>query len=432
MKFRMHPKAKRILVIGLSSIALFPVIVYWILSCTMLNPAFYRLVFESRAVQASLSETSGIINSQGYALFTDQSLKENAYSLAEGILRFIKQDDMSLSNIQFESESTETIRSAVLAAVPEQTAEVPEISRIHPFVIAYFLTESENIYTALFSAQRIYAALHSVIPMLLLFSMLLLLLSKKTAENLKAVCISTGTATLLSAFIVLFFRRSLLLSPLSDILPDTGIIIVVYQALKYLVLFSVLTGLILFLAATAVKKQPVKRFVNRFSGAFAILLIALGGLYFILFNNEVFAKTVQTVNGNAEQQQVKILDPGDGAVHSLTIKLREADTQEPVENVKLILLRLNDNSEPLQFIAYSDESGDARFILPEGKFLLFADPATIPGSLTGFEPAVLTLDRPDSSWYTFHLTCSNKEYFIRRTQEESYSRYPDRPEPLLK
>jgi hypothetical protein len=429
----MYPKAKRILVVGLSSVALFLVIVYWIFSCTLLTPAFYRLVFKSRTFQASLPDTSEFFSREGYTLFTDQSLKENAYSLAEGILRFIKQEDMSLSSIQLESENTQSIRSAVLSAVPEQTAEVPEISRIHPFVIAYFLPGSDNIYAALFSVQRIYAVLHSGIPLLLILTMLLLLLSKETAENIKAVCISTGTVTLLAAAIMLLFRQPLLLSPLSDILPDFGAMIpVVNQAVTYLVLFSVMTGAILFLAVPAVKLQPVKRFLNRFSRSFAVLLIALAGLFFILFNNEVFANTLQTVKANAEQQQVKILAPGDGAVHSLIIKLREIDTQAPVKNVKLILLRVNDNSEPLQFTAYSDENGDARFILPEGEFLLFADPATVPDGFTCFEPAVLTLDRPDSSWYTFHLARSDNGGLNRGAPKESYSRFPDLPQPLLK
>ena len=106
MNLTVYPKAKRILVIGISSVALFLVIVYWIFSCTLLNPVFYHYVFESGPVQASLDDASGKISPQGTVLFTGQSLKENAYSLAEGILRFIRQSDMSLSSIQFESETT--------------------------------------------------------------------------------------------------------------------------------------------------------------------------------------------------------------------------------------------------------------------------------------------------------------------------------------
>lgn len=433
MNISRYPKAKRILVIGLSSISLFLVILYWILSCTLLNPAFYHSVFESGAAQASFADASGKISPQGTALFTGQSLKENALSLTEGILRFIKQNDMSLSNIQLEAESTQSIRTAVYAAAPEETAMLPELSRIHPFVISYFLPGSENIYSALFYAQKVYSALRLVIPMLLLILLLLLLLSKEPSENTKAVCISTGTAILSAAAIMLIFQRPLLLSPLSHIFHDADAMIpIVQQAVTVLVCFSALTGVMLFLPVPAVTLKPVKRFLNRFSRTFAILIMILTGLLFILFNNEVFAEAIQTVKAHAEQLPAKILSPGDGTVHSLTIKLREMDTQAPVDNVRLTLLRLGGQTEPVRITEYSDAQGNARFILPEGVFLLTADPASISGSFICFEPVVLTLDRPDSSWYTFYLARRDIEDFKPGIPEESNSRFPDRPVPLLK
>lgn len=432
MNFSRNPKAKRILVIGLSSGTLFLITLYWILSCTLLNPAFYHYVFESGAVQTSFTDASEKMSPEGTTLFNSQSLKENAFSQIDGLLRFIKQNDMSMSSIQFESESTQSIRTAVMAAAPDKAAVMPEISRVHPYVISYFLPGSENVFTALFSVQKALSALRTVIPVMGLILLLLLLLPEKAAENTKAVCISTGIAVIFAAVILLLFQRPLLLTPISGRMSDAGVVIpIIRQAIAYWAVFTFLTGAFLFLPALAVSLQPVKRIFSRFSRTLAIFIVILVGLYVILFNNEVFANAVQTMKTRAEQFQVRILSQDDGSVHSLTIKLRETDTLAPVKNAKLSLYKMENPSEPFQISAFSDAHGNARFILPEGKFLLAADPSTIPG-FKCFDPVMLSLDRPDSSWYTFYLTHNDEIDFRQETPDEGNLRFPDRPVPLLK
>lgn len=433
MYLRIKPKANQILVITVSSCALFLVVWYFVVSCTLLNPSFYDFVFSSKPAQIAFTNASARLSAKGTTLFSSQSLKDNAYSLVEGILRFIRQKDMSLSNIQFETESTSSIRSVMMAAAPDEAAAVPEISRIHPFVMPYFIPGAENVFTVLLSVQKAFTALSTIIPVLGLIAMLLLFLHEKTAENLKAVLRYTGVAVMIPGVGLLLCYRRLLITNLSGFIPDAHTITpIVRQGAMCLMGFSFLTGALLILAASVFSVPAVHRTLNRFSKVIALSVLVLAGITFIVFSNDVLPNAVLTLKTQTESAKVRILKNEDGAVHSLTIKLRKTDTQEPIKNVRLTLLRMDSLSEPSRITTLSDVQGDARFVLPKGKYLLTADPSTVPVDSSHFEPVMLTLDKPDSSWYTFYLSNSSENSINLEIPDDRNLGFSNHPVPLLK
>jgi len=115
-----------------------------------------------------------------------------------------------------------------------------------------------------------------------------------------------------------------------------------------------------------------------------------------------------------------MLDQAEGTVHSLMIKIREKDTEQPLPGVKLILVETGSAYDPLLMTVYSDSNGDARFILPQGSYLIYADNSTIPPSYTPFEPVTIVVDKPDSSWYTLHMTWNRKTGFNETLNEEFF------------
>lgn len=424
-------KAKRIIIIGLSTIALFIFMMYGIFSCTLLNPDFYHHIFETEAVTASFNKASETLTAGGAFLFSGPSLKENAYGLVEGVLRFIHQKDMSLSSIQLEEENTETIRTAVLSAVPDGDAGIPQISRIHPFVVSYFMPGTETIFSTLQSLQEGFAFLQTLVPFLGLIGLITLLLPDKAAENTRLTLVTTGILLIGVAFALFVLQKTLLLSPLSEIFPDAEVFIgpIVHKMTDTLFIVCTGTGGVL-LATTPVMKLPqVKKAVNHYSRIAAVVLIVLTGMVVILFNNEVFATPLQTMKLH-EQAQVKILSQNENTVHSLIIKLREDGTEAPIINARLTLVCLDKDVDPVS--AVTDVLGNARFILPQGRFILYTDASTINRLYYAFEPVVLNLDQPDSSWYTFYLTRNENFRPDLELQDEGDSIHHRRQVPLLK
>lgn len=424
-------KINRIIIIGLSTIALFAFVIFSIFSCTLLNPDFYQHIFNTDTVMASFNKASESLTSGGTFLFSGPTLKENAYGLVEGILRFIRHKDMSLSSIQFEEEKTETIRTAVLSTVPDGDTGIPEISRIHPFVMTYFMPGSESIFTILLSVQEGFAFFQALVPFLGLMGLIILLLPDKAAENIRLTLIAAGILLIAAAFALLILQKSLLLSPLSENFPDAEVFIspIIHQISESL--FFIIAGAAgILLAIVPVMKLPrVKKAMNRYSGIAAVILIVFIGVLVILFNNEVFANSKQTMK-TFEQAQVNILNQNENTVHSLVIRLRENGTDLPVMNVRLTLIRLDQNTDPVS--AVTDDFGNARFILSQGRYMLYADASTINSTYHAFEPVILQLDQPDSSWYTFSLTRNEDIRTVPEIQGEEDPTHRRRQEPLLK
>jgi hypothetical protein len=109
------------------------------------------------------------------------------------------------------------------------------------------------------------------------------------------------------------------------------------------------------------------------------------------------------------QKNTDILNKDDEAVHSLVIKLREEDSSEPVRNAKLIIYGSDTSNNPLWLSAYSDISGDARFILPKGSYNVYFIESTLPDDRVFFGTVSINIDNPGSSWYTLHISNKNQD-----------------------
>ena len=138
MRFWKASTVKTILIVGVSSCTLFLVILYLLFSLVLLNPSFYRRIIETEAVSSSLNHLSDSLSTDTFK-FSEQSLKENTNSLIDGIIRSIKQNELTLPNISIETENVQALRSAVNTVSLDSIEEIPEISGIHPFVLTYFI-----------------------------------------------------------------------------------------------------------------------------------------------------------------------------------------------------------------------------------------------------------------------------------------------------
>lgn len=403
-------KAKSILVTGFSACALYFVVLYQILSSTVLNAGFYQKVFETDAMNTALASLSERITADENLSFSAASLKTNALSLIDGVLRFVTQDDMSFSSIYFEDNLIESIQSAAFSDTSEAAERLPSISRIHPYVLSYLLPGSNTVYTCLLFARKVVAAADEILPFLGFAVLLLLLLSRKTAENTRLAFIITGIAVALTVIVAQVIPWLLPITASGYIPPE--IIAFIRPFLKALMtnlaIFAACACSLLFFTALILKTPIIRRIINRYSGSFALILISVLSIFLLLSDNDLVSGTALSITADYSQSQVSVLQ-GEGAVHSLTIKLREEGTDKPVPNIRLGLVKLGNDSEPLQMFADSDNQGNARFILPEGVFLVYAVPSTVPEGYVSFEPVTITLNRPDSSWYTLYFSADSKE-----------------------
>jgi hypothetical protein len=431
MRFWKASTVKTILIVGVSSCTLFLVILYLLFSLVLLNPSFYRRIIETEAVSSSLNHLSDSLSTDTFK-FSEQSLKENTNSLIDGIIRSIKQNELTLPNISIETENVQALRSAVNTVSLDSIEEIPEISGIHPFVLTYFIPESGKFYSWLNATQDAFSTARMIAPVLGFITLFTLLLSKRTAENMRITFLTTGIGAIVVPLLVLFFQRPLLVTPLSGILPDASQFLLpfAWKALTLLCVFSALTGAVLCLAGMVVMLPGIRKVTVDYSRPFTMILVALICFCLVLFGNEIYAKPVQSMT--KQYSHVSILSQGDGSVHSLVIKVREKGTDVPVSGVKLILNGTYTDGNDMSLTAQSDIHGNVRFILPEGEYLLFAEPSSVPDKLIPFEPVTLSLNMPDSSWYTLYFSRKDPMEIIRKTPGSVGSKYPGHPIPLLK
>lgn len=423
-------KTTKVLVIVLSSGILFFVSLYWVFTHTLLNPAFYAEIADTEKAASSFDAIAEILSNDGAFTISGEAIRDNVLSLIEGITRYITQDDMSLSDISFEKANTETLRSTVLAASPGIEREIPDISRIHPYVLTYFMPGSDKIFVLLRKIQTIYALFESVFPAISVVGLLLLLLTAKPAENTGTVLIAAGNAAAAAGIFTSIFGSSLFIPLLSGVLSDSADLVkpLIHATASAFLARCIMAAAILFSVAVVLRVRLFSTAINMHGRKLAFLFIIITGLFFIIYRKEVFMDVIHTMKSHPITFEADMLDQAEGTVHSLVIKIREKDTGQPLPGIKLILVRLGSLDDPFFMTVYSDSNGDARFILPQGNYFIYADKGTIPPCYTPFEPVTVTVDKPDSSWYTLHMTWNGKQN-LSETRNEEFFELHGRPIP---
>lgn len=431
MNFRRFSRAKHNTIIGLSSLTLFFVTMYWILSSALLQPAFYSKVLASEEVATALNAVSNTLSTKTIR-FSGQSLKDNAFTLIEGVIRFITHKDMSMASISLEEENVQSIRSAFALAAPETMGEIPDISRIHPYVLSYFLPGSDQVYAWLYVVHNGYVASRAVIPVFWVIILFLLLFPENSAGKTKHALTITGMALIITGFLIYVLHRPLFLSLLSNAFADAAAIMkpFISKAVSLLSLRFIMVGSLLIIISRVFNILLLHRVMNRYSRKIGMILCIFLFLSLILFRSEIVPEEVQTMGTTLKQQEISVLGQDAESVHSVVIKIREEGTNIPIQNVKLILT--GKNGTKISWISQTtDDLGNVRFILPEGEYRLFAERSTVPINYIPFEPVTLYLNRPDSSWYTLHFK-RRMEKKIRKTPDEKFGHPANHIKPLLK
>lgn len=391
---------KRFTSIFLCAVILYFISMYWVFSNTLFSYDFYNNILSSEKVFSSFYNTSLQISEHGLTRMGAKSLKENILSVADGIIRYITQKDMTLSDISIEENSITLMVDS--ARTNNVYSEFPEISHIHPYALLYFVPESNILYFYLSLVQKGYAVYRFLSPAFCFIGLLVILLSKKVTGNLRAVLISATAATGCTGFWLLLFHKPLLVHPLSNTLGlHTSLLNPFVQEVCLALFIKIIKLCLVFiLAALMTKIKSVDLIIGRSARNTALILVIFAGLFLILYRNEIATSVNNTVYNTMSKHAIYTLDKDDGTVHSLTIKLKEDHTNEPIPDIQLVLLKTDYS---YRTSAYSDTLGNTRFILPQGDYLLYANKSTVPNGLVCFEPVVISLTSPDSSWYTFHL-----------------------------
>jgi len=415
-------KTAKVLIIVLSSGILFFVSLYWIFTCTLLNSAFYAEIADTQKAASSFDAISEILSADGIFALSGEAIRDNVLSLVEGITRYITQNDMSLSDISFEKANTEALRSVVLSASPDIEREIPDISRIHPYVLTYFMPGSEKIFLLLRIIQTAYALFRSVYPAISVVGLLLLLMTAKPAENTGTAMIAAGSAAAVAGIFTSIFGSSLIISLLSGILSDSADLLkpLVHATALAFLARCIMASAILFCAAAVFRVRLFGAAINTHGRKWAFLFVITAGVFLIIYRKEVFTDVMHTMKSQPITFEADMLDQAEGTVHSLVIKIREKGTEQPLPGIKLILARLGSGDDPFLMTVYSDSNGDARFILPKGSYFIYADKSTVPPSYTPFDPITVTVDKPDSSWYMLHMTWNGKQDFSEARNEEFF------------
>jgi len=106
-------KIKQYLTAAVTSFAAAVALFYIIYVCALLNPKFYEMILTGDEMRDCFETISEMLSIDGEPAFSGQSIQNNAVSLSEGIIRYIKNHDMSFSDIIPEQEKIVSLRSAV-------------------------------------------------------------------------------------------------------------------------------------------------------------------------------------------------------------------------------------------------------------------------------------------------------------------------------
>jgi len=401
-------KAKQYLIVAVSCFIAITALFYLSYVYALMNPEFYEKIFLEDDMQDCFETISQMLSINGEPAFSSQSLRNNAVTLSEGLIRYVKKHDMSFSDIIPEEESIVFLSSAVSFDDPNLGTDFIKKTKIHPYMLGYFLPGSDAVYLKLQDIQAVYTAIKFLIPLLLLTSLFIILISGKPAHNIRTTVIISCAVLLAASFFIYIFRYGLFVCSFEKALPGISNILrpIIEKAITILFIRSVLICLLAIPVSVIFSIRPFVDVFDRNSKTLAALLVILLGVFLSLYHNELYNAITNKIKTFAVQKSTDMLNKDEQAVHSLVIKLREEDSNEPVCNAKLIVYGSDTSNNPLWFSAYSDINGDARFILPKGSFNVYFDESDLPDDRISFGTVSINIDKPGSSWYTLHI--SNK------------------------
>lgn len=414
-----------IFIIFLVCITLFSVSLYGIFSSTLLNPAFYADTMNNSRVQNSIDAASKYITKNGF-IIDSHSLKGNLLSLAGGVIRYITQEDMSFSSITIDNSNVESFRASILSEAPEQVNNIPDISQIHPYMLSYFISGSENIYSLLHFTRNNYALFKTFYPVIILFTLFIILLSKKPAKYSYIAFTTTSISLVIFGLILRISHRPLVITLFERVSPDLVVLLepIISKVINSLLLYFLLSATVLFIIAIILRFKPVNNMLSKISQKAVVLLIIIAVVLSIIYRHDLYFLINRNVGNTSQYQQVSTLTQDDGAVHSLVIKLKEQSSDKPIEDVTIVVNKVDYPYNPLYVSTLSNTSGNARFILPSGSFLVYADESTLPCEYNPFEPIILHLNKPDNSWFTIYLTKKEKRKVPNEIQYGKIYSYP--------
>ncbi|NLY17505.1 MAG: hypothetical protein GX045_00760 [Clostridiaceae bacterium] len=382
---------------------------YWIFSSTLLNPVFFNNVINYNHVAYSIEQAADYMAQNGI-IIDSQSLKDNLLSLIDGVIRYITREDMSFSNITLYNGYAESFKSSLFAGAFDKVRNIPDILRIHPFMLSYFVSGSETVYFLLQSVRNTYALFHTLCPVLGLLILFIFLMTEKPGKlfckTLKAAALSL---VVLGLFIKLL-QNSLLISLTESISSDLVLLSkpIMSEISIKVSLYFLITGIVLFAISLIFRLELFYNMQNRITKQNAVLLITITAVFLMLHRHDITSGVIHSVEDVSQIRYVSTLAQNDEAVHSLVLKLKEQETARPVKGVKLIANKIDFPYNPLYVSALSNSDGNTRFILPHGSYLVYADETTFPPGLNPFEPVIIQLDTPGNSWYSIYLAKAEK------------------------
>ncbi|MDD4296018.1 MAG: hypothetical protein PHC69_03560 [Ruminiclostridium sp.] len=414
-----------IIIIFLVCITLLSISLYGIFSSTLFNPAFYTNIMNNSRVQNSIEVASEYITQSGF-IIDSQSLKDNLLSLAGGIIRYITQEDMSFSSITIDNGNVESFRASILSEAHEQFNNIPDISQIHPYMLSYFISGSENIYSLLHFARNNYSLYKTFYPVIILFSLFIVLLSKKPAKYSYIAFTTTSILLAIFGLILRILRDPFVIAPIERVSQDLVVLLepFISKVINRLLLYFLLSAMVLFVIAIILRFKPVNNMLSKIPKKAVVLLIIITAVFSIIYRHDLYSIIIRNFGNNSQYQQMSTLIQDDGAVHSLIIKLKEQGSDKPIDDVTIVVNKIDFPYNPLYESALSNSLGNARFILPSGSFLVYADESRLPYDYNPFEPIILNLNNPDNSCFTIYLTKKEKPKVPNEVQSGKIYSYP--------
>jgi len=401
-------KAKQCLIVAVSCFAAVAALFYISYICALLNPAFYEEIFADDDMQDCFEAISEILLINGEPAFSGQSIRNNAISLSDGIIRYIKKQDMSFSDIMPEQESMVSLRSAVSFDEPGIETDILGNLKVHPYMLGYFLPGSNTVYIKLQTIQTVYTFVKFLIPVLSASVFLIILVSGKPAHNIRITVIISCAVLFVLSFLMYISGNALFACFFEKSEPNISYVIkpFIEKAITALFIRSLLVCLLAAPAAVVFSIKPIADAFGRVSKALAILLAVVLSVVLSFYYHELSTVITNKYKLIAVQKTADILNKDEQAVHALVIKLREEESNEPVRSARIVIYGTDTSNNPLWISAYSDTNGDARFILPKGSFNVYFDESTLPDGRIFIGTVSINIDKPGNSWYTLHI--SNK------------------------
>ena len=229
-------------------------------------------------MQDSFETVSQILSSNGEPAFSSQSVQNNAVSLSEGIIRYIKRNDMSFSDIIPEEESTVSLCSAVSFNEPDAKTDFLGKLKMHPYMLSYFLPGSNTLYLKLQTIQTVYTAIKFIIPLLSAAAFLIILISGRPAQTIR-ITIIISCAVFLTVSVFLYISRNIFfVYSFEKAVPDISNIFkpFIEKAITILFIRSVLVCLFIVPIAVVFSIKPVrKRSIEFQTLASLVIVLAL-------------------------------------------------------------------------------------------------------------------------------------------------------------